>query len=93
MLVADPTRHRPARQRRSPAIVARRLDVDYFDVLTRLRKPYTHFQYLARRVPATQARAVLAEIDRRGFKGVDTAARPGPLLPGRRRRRQPGRAS
>ena len=70
MLVADPTvtvKHASE----IATIIARRLDVDYFDVLTRLRKPYTRFQYIARRVPATQARAVLAAIDRRGYKGID----------------------
>lgn len=70
MLIADPTvtvKHASE----IATIIARRLDVDYFDVLTRLRKPYTRFQYIARRVPATRARAVLAAIDRRGFKGVD----------------------
>ena len=41
-------------------ILARRLDVDYFDMLTRLRKPDTQFQYVARRVPST-----LAEVGRR----------------------------
>ena len=70
MLVADPTltvKHASA----IAGIIARRLDVDYFDVLTRLRKPYTRFQYIARRVPATQARAVVAEISRRGYTGID----------------------
>ena len=70
MLVADPTvtvKHASE----IATIIARRLDIDYFDVLTRLRKPLTRFQYIARRVPATQARAVLAAIDRRGYKGID----------------------
>ncbi len=75
MLVADPTltkKHASAIAK----ILARRLDVDYFDVLGRLRKPDTHFQYLARRVPAAQARAVVAEVDARGFKGIDTRRDP-----------------
>ena len=62
MLVADPTvtvKHASD----IATIIARRLDVDYFDVLARLRKPMTQFQYIARRVPATRARAVLAAID------------------------------
>jgi cell division protein FtsI (penicillin-binding protein 3) len=70
MLVADPT-VTVKNASEIASIIARRLDVDYFDVLTRLRKPYTKFQYIARRVPATRARDVLAAIDRRGFKGVD----------------------
>ncbi len=75
MIVADPTltiKH----ANEIATIIARRLDVDYFDVLQRLRKPYTHFQYIARRVPATKARAVVAEIDDRGFKGIDTRRDP-----------------
>ena len=75
MIVADPTltiKH----ANEIATIIARRLDVDYFDVLQRLRKPYTHFQYIARRVPATQARAVVAEIDDRGYKGIDTRRDP-----------------
>ena len=75
MLVADPTvTVRNASE--IATIIARRLDVDYFDLLTRLRKPGTQFQYLVRRVPSTKARAVLEEIDARGFKGVDTRRDP-----------------
>ena len=50
--------------------------VDYFELLGRLRKPDTRFQYLARRVPSTVAREVLAEIDARGFSGVSTERDP-----------------
>jgi cell division protein FtsI (penicillin-binding protein 3) len=75
MIVADPTmttKHASA----IATILARRLDVDYFDVLARLRKPDTHFQYLARRVPATEARAVLAEVESHHYKGLDTERDP-----------------
>ncbi|HYO41105.1 MAG TPA: penicillin-binding protein 2 [Nocardioidaceae bacterium] len=75
MLVADPTvtvKHASE----IATIVARRLDVDYFEVLQRLRKPYTHFQYVARRVPADRAHGVVAEIKARGFKGIDTRRDP-----------------
>ena len=75
MIVADPT----LTSRNASAIatiLARRLDVDYFDMLNRLRMPDTHFQYLARRVPATQARAVVNELDARGYKGIDTRRDP-----------------
>ncbi len=75
MLVADPTMTH-AHAGAIATILARRLDVDYFEVLDRLRQPDTHFQYLARRVPAAKARAVLAEIDARGFQGVDTERDP-----------------
>jgi cell division protein FtsI (penicillin-binding protein 3) len=75
MIVADPTmtgKHASE----IATVLARRLDVDYFDVLNRLRKPDTHFQYLARRVPATKARAVVDELDARGFKGIDVRRDP-----------------
>jgi cell division protein FtsI (penicillin-binding protein 3) len=81
MLVADPTltvKHASA----IATIIARRLHVDYFDLLQRLRKPYTHFQYVARRVPAAKARAVLAEIDAHGYKGIDTRRDPVRSYPG-----------
>ena len=75
MLVADPTvtaRHAS----RIATIIAHRLHLDYFDLLSRLSKTGTHFQYLARRVPATRARAVVAAIERHGFKGIDTRRDP-----------------
>jgi cell division protein FtsI (penicillin-binding protein 3) len=81
MLVADPTltvKHASA----IATIIARRLDLDYFDVLKRLEKPYTHFQYIARRVPATKARAVVAAIDAKGFKGINTRRDPLRSYPG-----------
>jgi cell division protein FtsI (penicillin-binding protein 3) len=81
MLVADPTltsKHASA----IATIIARRLDLDYFDVLKRLEKPYTHFQYIARRVPATKARAVVAAITAHGYKGIDTRRDPLRSYPG-----------
>ena len=75
MLVADPTlTKRNASE--IATIVGRRLQVDYFELLSRLRKPDTRFQYLARRVPSTVAREVLAEIEARGFSGVTTQRDP-----------------
>ena len=75
MLVADPSMTADDAGEIAK-IVAGRLDVDYFEVLERLRKPDTQFQYLARRVPANDARAVLEEIESRGFEGVDTRRDP-----------------
>ena len=75
MLIANPSM--TARHAEQIAkIVARRLRVDYFDVLERLRKPDSQFQYLARRVPADEARAVVDEIERKGYDGVDTRRDP-----------------
>ncbi len=75
MLVADPTMTRDHASEIA-TIIARRLSVDYFDLLQRLRKPDTQFQYLARRVPSTIARAVLAEVEKKGYKGVDVRRDP-----------------
>ncbi|CAM3537135.1 penicillin-binding protein 2 [Nocardioides dubius] len=51
-------------------ILAERLDLDYFSTLERLRKSGTRYQYLARRVPATKAEAVLKELDELDYKGI-----------------------
>jgi cell division protein FtsI (penicillin-binding protein 3) len=69
MLVADPSMTADDAQDIAK-IIAGRLDVDYFELLERLRKPDTQFQYLARRIPADQARAVLQELEEDGFRGV-----------------------
>jgi cell division protein FtsI (penicillin-binding protein 3) len=75
MLIADPSMTAPHAEAIAK-IIARRLHVDYFDVLGRLRKPDSQFQYLARRVPANKARAVIREIDEHGYDGVDTRRDP-----------------
>jgi cell division protein FtsI (penicillin-binding protein 3) len=75
MIVADPTM--TANNAKAIAkIVAARLDVDYFEILDRLRRPDTQFQYVARRVPSTKARAVVEEIEARGYQGIDTRRDP-----------------
>jgi cell division protein FtsI (penicillin-binding protein 3) len=75
MLVADPSMTREHASEIA-TIIARKLSVDYFDLLQRLRKPDTQFQYLARRVPSTLARSVLAEVEAKGYKGVDVRRDP-----------------
>jgi cell division protein FtsI (penicillin-binding protein 3) len=75
MVVADPTMTEPDAQEIAK-IVADRLDADYFELLERLRKPDTRFQYLARRVPAATARDLVEELDRLGYQGVDTRRDP-----------------
>ncbi len=75
MIVADPTMTSPYAQEIAK-IVASRLDVDYFEILERLRKPDTQFQYIARRVPSTKAHAVVDEIEAAGYKGIDTRRDP-----------------
>lgn len=75
MLVADPSLTADDAQEIAK-IIAARIDVDYFDVLERLRKADSRFQYLARRVPAAEARAVVEELDAAGFEGVGTERDP-----------------
>lgn len=76
MLVADPQQTRPNAERIA-RILARRLGLDYFDTLSRLRKQNTRFVYLARRVPTARADAAAAVITAKGYAGVDT--RPDPI--------------
>ena len=75
MVVADPTLTAPDAGELAQ-ILADRLSVDYFEVLERLRKPDTQFQYIARRVPSTIARQVVAEVERRGYDGIYTRRDP-----------------
>ncbi len=56
--------------------LARRLDVDYFTVLPRLREAGSRFEYLARRVPSTVALKVVADAEELGFAGLDTRRDP-----------------
>src|SRR5688572_4288753 len=56
--------------------LATRLDVDYFTILPRLREEGSRFEYLARRVPSTQAARVLAEAEELGFEGLSTRRDP-----------------
>ena len=75
MIVADPSvtvKHASE----IATIIARRLDIDYFDVLARLRKPDTHFQYIARRVPSTKATKIVDAMDARGYTGIYTRRDP-----------------
>ena len=71
MIVADPSRTK-SHAEEIARILADRLQVDYFDVLTSCRKPDTRFQYIARRVPSTLATKVVDELEKRKFQGVAT---------------------
>jgi cell division protein FtsI (penicillin-binding protein 3) len=85
MIVADPKRTN-AHAEAIARILATRLHLDYVDVLGRLRedpnKPGARFAYVARRVPATLARAAVDAIEQAGFKGVDTRIDPVRDYPG-----------
>lgn len=58
-------------------ILTNALELDYFQVLERLRRTDSRFQYLARRVPASKALAILRTLEGRGYVGVEV--RPDPL--------------
>jgi cell division protein FtsI (penicillin-binding protein 3) len=79
MIVADPKRTDDHAEEIA-RILANRLDLDYFDLLGRLRenpdRPGARFAYVARRVPATEAKAAVEAIDKAGLKGVDTRLDP-----------------
>lgn len=75
MIVADPTMTKKNASEIAK-ILANRLDVDYFEILERLRRPDTQFQYIARRVPSTAARSVLEKIDSKGYQGIEVRRDP-----------------
>lgn len=79
MIVADPKRT-DEHAEEIARILANRLHLDYFDVLSRLRidpeKPDSRFAYVARRVPATLARSAVAAIEKAHYKGIDTRLDP-----------------
>ncbi|HEX2895970.1 MAG TPA: penicillin-binding protein 2 [Marmoricola sp.] len=85
MIVGDPTRT-DAHAEDIARILATRLHLDYFDLLSRLRKdpskPGARFAYVARRVPATLAREAVSEVEKAGFKGLDTRVDPVRDYPG-----------
>ncbi len=56
--------------------LATRLDVDYIDILPRLREEGSRFEYIARRVPSTLATKVVEEAEAEGFEGIDTRRDP-----------------
>ncbi len=76
MIVADPTRTTPNAEAIAK-ILAERLHLDYFDLLSRLTKKGTRFVYVARKVPSTLASSVMDELRKYEYVGVDT--RPDPL--------------
>ncbi len=79
MLVADPTKTR-ANAAEIATILARRLDLNYLDLVENLRYQeedrVVRFRYLARRVPSTEANAAVAALEAAGFEGVDTRRDP-----------------
>ncbi len=82
MIVADPALtadEAPA----LAALLAKRLRVDYFTTLERLRAEDSRFQYIARQVPASRATDVVRLAAERGFKGLATRDDPVRFYPAR----------
>jgi cell division protein FtsI (penicillin-binding protein 3) len=71
---------------RAPEIatfLSKRLGVDYFETLQRLRVEDSRFQYIARQVPATLAKEVVDAADDAGFEGLSTRRDPVRAYPAR----------
>ena len=71
MVVADPLMTR-AKAPELAKFLSSRLDVDYFATLKALRLKDKRFAYIARRVPASKAEAVVAAAKEAGYEGLDT---------------------
>jgi cell division protein FtsI (penicillin-binding protein 3) len=74
-LTADPTMTADDATRIA-AILKRRLGLDYFDTVNRLRAPDTRFVYLARRIPVWKSNQVMSALDRANLVGVFTERDP-----------------
>ncbi len=75
MIVADPSvtsENAPELAR----LLSQRLDLDYFEVLERLRARDSQFQYIARQVPASDARAVVSDALEQELPGLATREDP-----------------
>jgi len=75
MVVADP-QMTSANAPEIATVLSDELGLDYFETLERLRREDSRFAYLARRVPATHANAVVDSLVEQGYKGVTTRRDP-----------------
>ncbi|WP_246142681.1 peptidoglycan D,D-transpeptidase FtsI family protein [Nocardioides rubriscoriae] len=80
MVVADPSLTE-AKAAALAGFLSRRLDLDYFTTLKRLRMPDSRFQYIARQVPAAHARDVVDAARDKGFVGIFTRDDPVRVYP------------
>lgn len=69
MIVADPYRTKDKAPELAQ-LLADELGVDYFTTLEKLRKEDSHYEYIARRVPAADARDVIAKVREAKFVGI-----------------------
>jgi cell division protein FtsI (penicillin-binding protein 3) len=82
MIVADPTKteeHAAA----IASVLQQRLGVDYITAVKNLSWPDTHFRYIARRIPSTQATRIVDHLTELGYKGLDTRRDPVRSYPGK----------
>ncbi|TIC88917.1 penicillin-binding protein 2 [Nocardioides sp. GY 10113] len=80
MIVADPA----LTADEAPALarfLAHRLDLDYADTLEALRAEGSRFQYIARQVPTSKAKDVVADAEDEGFRGLFTQNDPLRIYP------------
>ncbi|KAA1429465.1 penicillin-binding protein 2 [Nocardioides antri] len=80
MIVADPALTADDASQLA-SFLARRLDLDYVEVLERLRMEDSRFQYIARQVPARRAADVIADAEAKGFVGLFTQRDPVRIYP------------
>ena len=81
MIVADPKLTRDNAGEMA-TYLADELGLDYFQTLSNLRTEDKRFRYIARRVPATLAKAAVEELEERGYKGLSTQRDPIRVYPG-----------
>lgn len=89
MIIADPA-VTAAVAPELATVLAKRLGIDYFETLERLRVEGSRFQYVARQVPASKAEKVVADVrkqfedeDGRPFAGLTTERDPLRIYPNR----------
>ncbi len=75
MIVADPTKTKDDAAAIATVLMDR-LGLNYIQTVKNLRWKGTHFRYLARRVPSTEATAVVDYLRSKGYKGLDTRRDP-----------------
>jgi cell division protein FtsI (penicillin-binding protein 3) len=82
MIVADPTKTKDDAAAIA-SILQKRIGTDYISAVRNLTWPDTHFRYIARRVPSTQATRVVQRLDDLGYKGLATQRDPVRSYPGK----------
>ncbi|QCC78659.1 penicillin-binding protein 2 [Nocardioides daphniae] len=75
MIIADPFRT-ASKAPELATLLSNELDLDYFETLEKLRKENSRFQYIARRVPAADARELLDKLAKAKLKGISTEDEP-----------------